>query len=190
VAGFDVYQWREAEGTPIWTDMTVKVGDFLSQVRETEVVNPVANKFVPEKVDIRTQNVLVDVDPLPALPAEMHPDLQFDAKSPATLVQQVLVADEYGEVVPFDTLSTSTVKQACEKDVKTIRDAFVDLKGQGAAGAGGPRNRRDALDLNVERFQENRLPPGPNRPGPDGPRNAGPAGQGGNPLRRAAPDRR
>lgn len=189
-AGFDVYQWREAEGTPIWTDMKVAVGQFLSQARETEVVNPVAGRFAPEKVDIRTQNVLVDVDPLPNLPAELHPDLQLDPKSPSALVQQVLVADEYGEVAPLDTLSTSSVKAACEKDVKTIRDAFIDLRGQGAEGQGRPRQRgRDDLDDAARRFAEQGRPDPRSGP-PTLVRDNAPGGQGGNPLRRAAGNRR
>jgi hypothetical protein len=145
---WNIFQWAQKEGTYLHEKLKVTLGQFIGGKAETMVLNPAAPSFKKQKDrEFRAPDLLVDSYASPGtglVPAE-HPDLNFNVKASAktaslNVPDQAVVVNRFGELVPFDTVSTKPSESTIEAKVNRERKAFEHLLNQEegeASSAGG-----------------------------------------------------
>lgn len=135
-----MYQWDPRLGTYIDGKLSVKNGEFLGGLAETDRLNLGTPSLEKKPALFATKDFLVDTSlNMSIVPAE-HPDLQLD-NNPRTmnkpidlgLPAEALVLNEYGEIVPLESKADPKLEAEQRKLVAEERKPWEQLREMAAA---------------------------------------------------------
>ena len=101
-AQIDLFHWDTKFGSTVRSTIPANIGQFLGGKTTTEVLDPAAESYEEQEVDIVMNDVLVDIEESPFLTPEDHPDLNLPAKARIKgqigVPGEALIVDAYGQI--------------------------------------------------------------------------------------------
>ena len=137
-ADFEVFQWHRKFGTTIKDNLQCIFGQFIGGPKSTLVLNIAKPSFISEPVTFTSELALVDALPAPKIELNDHPDLKKvlssikGVRSSGTtqvgIPAEAVVISQDGRISRLDSLSSLNKRNGVAKEVKAVRDQFLDLK--------------------------------------------------------------
>lgn len=130
-ADMDVYQWYADSGTTISDQLRINLGQRIGGPEKVEVARPAAKTFKEEDVKFSTGSILLDAEIGPSLDPKDHPDLKLtgaQAREKLGIVQEVLVVNQFGELVEVDPVSRKAEHDYAKRLLEAQTTAFAQFK--------------------------------------------------------------
>lgn len=144
----NMYQWDPETGTRVGTIVSNKAdptkrdvavlrvssGSYVGGKSKALRLNAVVPTLADEDVTFASKDILVDTSALPALDLALNPDLKLNSAAWAELsekgkLDQMVIVNQYGELVALDGPSRVAEKNLAEQRLKAEQEPYKDLVG-------------------------------------------------------------
>jgi hypothetical protein len=168
-ATFDIFQWNEKTGTPVNDEKSKAViGQRIGGTAKTTIVAPPVKVDEEGEFNFNTGDFLLDIADSTLVDDQkftsFHTDLKVasDSRAKPSLVDKVLVANDFGELVMLDGATLKPTEQRMRDDHQKFIGAWKDSIGTGAAATGSAadilaRDANQTLDDDSKKKKGGRL---------------------------------
>ncbi len=144
-ATFYIYQWYPKTGTTIHSMLKTAVGEEIGGEYSVELYDVAKEEYDNKaRVEINTQNYLVDAIPAPKIRLDEHPDLYLSARTRGVLPidPEAIIVDNVGNLKlslpPAASASYQTTKRNFDRERKALKWVKTATEARYAGPAGIP----------------------------------------------------